>query len=183
MRQAITYAIDRDEYRQANARRRGDDRQYDDHRPGLDGQIPGLNDYEYDPNKAKQLLKDANWDASQKFVVAYTAAIALNDAYMAIVQQQLKDVGISLDLQPRTRTEYTRRTTSPDERLRPCPRRRRRLPQDPNVSAKYFESTNFTPAGGNYGHYSNPKVDDLFKQGRDDDRPEHNASRSTPSSR
>jgi len=38
--------------------------------------------------------------------------------------------------------------------------------QDPNVSAKYFESANFTPTGGNYAHYSNPKVDDLFKQGR-----------------
>ena len=32
--------------------------------------------------------------------------------------------------------------------------------------AKYFETVSFTPAGANYGHYTNPKVDDLFKQGR-----------------
>ncbi len=38
--------------------------------------------------------------------------------------------------------------------------------QDPNVSAKYLETIAATPVGANYTHYSNAKVDDLFKQGR-----------------
>ena len=31
----------------------------------------GLNEYAYDPNKAKQLLKDANWNSSTKLNLIY----------------------------------------------------------------------------------------------------------------
>ena len=38
--------------------------------------------------------------------------------------------------------------------------------QDPNVSGKYMETINWVPVGGNYGHYTNTRLDELFPQGR-----------------
>ncbi|MDQ6906664.1 MAG: ABC transporter substrate-binding protein [Chloroflexota bacterium] len=165
VRQAMTHAIDREnivrqllggEARVINTTIIG---------PAWMGTIPGLNEYAYNPDKAKQLLKDANWDASRRYGVAYVGGDPQTDAYLAIIQQQLKDVGVGIDLRPSDTTEYTRKTvTESDFDLAIVAGGV--YAQDPNVSAKYFETANFTPTGGNYSHYSNPKVDDLFKQGR-----------------
>ena len=38
--------------------------------------------------------------------------------------------------------------------------------QDPNVSGKYMETINWVPVGGNYGHYTNTRLDELFPKGR-----------------
>jgi peptide/nickel transport system substrate-binding protein len=164
VRQAMTYALDREsivtqlfagEARIVNTTIIG---------PAWMGTIPGLNEYAFNPDKAKQLLKDANWDASRKFAVSYVADPA-TDAYLAIMQQQLKDVGVGIDLQPSDTTEYTRRTTTASD-FDLAIIAGGVYAEDPNVSAKYFETANFTPSGGNYAHYSNPKVDGLFQQGR-----------------
>ncbi|MDQ2786619.1 MAG: hypothetical protein M3Y58_16640, partial [Chloroflexota bacterium] len=93
------------------------------------------------------------------------------DAWLPIAQQQFKDVGINVDLTQLDATEYTKRvvtgatpTTTGDFDIAEVDGGVFRA--DPNVSAKYFETVSFVPAGGNYGHYTNPQVDDLFKQGR-----------------
>jgi len=135
------------------------------------GTPPGLNEYKYSPDKARQLLKEANWSAGQKIALMYTPGDKINDALVPVLQQQMKDAGIALDLfQIDTPGYNTRAVTGATIQMagdfdlalvgggvfR----------QDPNVSAKYFETVSFTPAGANYGHYTNTKVDDLFKQGR-----------------
>lgn len=130
----------------------------------------GLNPYKYDPNKAKQLLKEANWSAGQKVSIIY-GSDKINDAWMPVLQQQFKDVGIALDL-------VLVDSTQSNQRVYKMATQEQAgdfdldlvgggvFREDPNVSAKYMETIAFTPAGANYGHYSNPKVDDLFKQGR-----------------
>jgi ABC-type transport system substrate-binding protein len=130
----------------------------------------GLNQYAFDPNKAKQLLKDANFNSSTKFSLIYIPGTKVTDAWLPIAQQQLKDVGINVDLTQLDGTEYTKRvvtgatpTTTGDFDIAEVDGGVFRA--DPNVSAKYFATTSFVPAGGNYGHYSNPQIDDLFKQG------------------
>lgn len=131
----------------------------------------GLNEYAFDPNKAKQLLKDANFNSSAKFSLIYIPGTKVTDAWLPIAQQQLKDVGINVDLLQLDAAEYTKRvvtgatpTTTGDFDIAEVDGGVFRA--DPNVSAKYFETTSFVPAGGNYGHYTNPQVDDLLKQGR-----------------
>ena len=57
----------------------------------------GLNQYAFDPNKAKQLLKDANYPGSTKLSLIYVPGNKLNDAWLPIAQQQYKDVGINVD--------------------------------------------------------------------------------------
>jgi len=171
VRQAMAYALDRegivkeilkDEATLVNSTIIG---------PDWMGIPEGLNPYKYDPNKAKQLLKDVNWNSSQKLALPYTTGNKINDALVPILQQQFKDVGITLDLQTVDNAEINRRihsiataTQAGDFDVDLVGGGVFRT--DPNVSAKYFETIAFTPAGANYGHYSNPKVDDLFKQGR-----------------
>lgn len=135
------------------------------------GTPPGLNEYKYSPDKARQLLKDANWSAGQKIALMYTPGDKINDALVPVLQQQMKDAGITLDLFQIDSPGYNMRAVTGatiqmagDFDLALVGGGVFR--QDPNVSAKYFETVSFTPAGANYGHYTNTKVDDLFKQGR-----------------
>lgn len=131
--------------------------------PDWMGTPPGLNAYKFDPNKAKQLLKDANWDSKQKLHMIYSLGDKQQDAYATVIQQQFKDVGIdiTLDSSGQFGTQLVQ-TGDYDLGLAGGGVFR----ADPNVSAKYFATANFTPSGGNYAHYSNPKLDDLFKAGR-----------------
>jgi len=171
VRQAMMYAIDRDsiikeilmgEAMAVNSTIIG---------PDWMGTPTGLTDYKYDPAKAQQLLKDANWSATQKVALMYTPGDKVNDALVPILQQQMQAVGIAFDLFQIDSPGYNTRAVTGatiqmagDFDLALVGGGVFR--QDPNVSAKYFETASFTPAGANYGHYSNPKVDDLFKQGR-----------------
>jgi peptide/nickel transport system substrate-binding protein len=127
--------------------------------------MPDLNMYKFDPGKARQLLKDANWDSGRKIETIYTPGNKEQDAFAAIIQQQFKDIGVDLDLRQIEAAEYGRKLVQQHQYeiafvgggvFR----------QDPNVSANYFEKINWTPAGGNYAHDSNPKVDELFRAGR-----------------
>lgn len=161
VRQAMAYALDR-EATIVNSTIIG---------PDWMGTPEGLNGYKYDPNKAKQLLKDANWNSSQNLVLPYSTGNKINDALVPILQQQFKDVGINLTLQTVDGPEINRRifgiaTAAQAGDFDVDLVGGGVFRTDPNVSAKYFETIAFTPAGANYGHYSNPKVDDLFKQGR-----------------
>ncbi|MDQ6601751.1 MAG: ABC transporter substrate-binding protein [Chloroflexota bacterium] len=171
VRQALAYAIDREgivkeilkgEATLVNSTIIG---------PDWMGIPEGLNAYKYDPNKAKQLLKEANWNGAQKLALPYVPGNKINDALIPILQQQFKDVGITLDLQSVDNSEINRRifgiaTAAQAGDFDVDLVGGGVFRTDPNVSAKYFETIAFTPAGANYGHYSNTKVDDLFKQGR-----------------
>ncbi|HEX5503226.1 MAG TPA: ABC transporter substrate-binding protein [Thermomicrobiales bacterium] len=132
--------------------------------PDWMGTPEGLNPYAFDPTKARQLLKDAGWESARKIEAIYIPGSTDEDAYVPIIQQQLKDVGVMLDLRQVERTEYTSKRNSSDFELVFVGGGIFR--QDPNVSSKYFETANWVPAGANYSHYSNKQVDDLFAAGR-----------------
>lgn len=169
VRQALAYALDREamvksilsgEAQVVNSTIIG---------PDWMGIPEGLNDYKFNPSKAKQLLKDGNWDPSWKINLKYTPGDKITDAILPIVQQQFKDVGVNMQLltieagsfnivggaTPQKAADFDIAIIGGGV-----------FREDPNVSAKYFETAAFSPAGGNYGHYSNPQLDTLFKQGR-----------------
>jgi len=127
--------------------------------------IPQLNDYKFDPDKAKQLLKDGGWDGSHTLQCLYTPGSSKErDAYMPILQQQFKDVGVNMEIVSADGTETARRRNAGDFDLVQVSGGIFR--QDPNVSGKYMETVNWVPVGGNYGHYTNTRLDEIFPLGR-----------------
>lgn len=59
----------------------------------------GLNEYPYDPEKAKQLLKDAGWDSSKVLRLTYYYTDSLTKDLMAAVQADLGKVGVQIQPQ------------------------------------------------------------------------------------
>jgi ABC-type transport system substrate-binding protein len=163
IRQAMQYAIDRESI--VKAIYQGEAQVVNQTIIGPDWMgMPDLNMYPFSPDKAKQLLKDAGWDGSHSLQILYTPGIKERDAYMPILQQQFKEVGIGMDIVSAEAVEVTRRRNAGEFDLVQVGGGIFR--QDPNVSGKYMETVNWVPAGGNYGHYTNARLDELFPKGR-----------------
>jgi ABC-type transport system substrate-binding protein len=173
VRQAMAYAIDREAFLKEIMAGQGTiinspmfGWKWDANEPD------GLNPYSYDPDKAKQLLKEANWDGSAKIVAPYIPGDdPLSDTLSTIVQQQFKDVGINFDLLAVDIPDYVNRVVSGAKDGKTGDfdlvfGNGGVMGQDPNVTTKYFSTASATPAGSNYNHYSNPQVDDLLAKGR-----------------
>lgn len=73
----------------------------------------GLNDYKYDINKAKALLKEAGWQDKDndgvvenskgeklKFKVTFASKPLYTNNIAPIIQKSLKDIGVSIELEP-----------------------------------------------------------------------------------
>jgi ABC-type transport system substrate-binding protein len=127
------------------------------------GAQEGLNTYPYNPDGAKALLAESGFDLSQKLEIIYYPGPPTDDV-IAIIQQQLTDVGFKVELVQIDDAELVRRyIEEADYDLLYLGGGVFRA--DPGISATYFNSANFTPAGGNGAHYANPRVDELFAQG------------------
>lgn len=160
VRQAMFYAIDRTAIVDAVLQGRGDPiytipgfKVYDD-----------LNPYPFDPDKARQLLADANYDSSKPLRITYNQSVASYPTVMPIVQQYLQDVGFTVELMPLDATAWGALITDPA----------RRAEWDaylqfggsealsPDETSIYFNCEDPTFSTG----YINCPMMDLFAQGR-----------------
>ncbi|HEY3108889.1 MAG TPA: ABC transporter substrate-binding protein [Chloroflexota bacterium] len=164
VRQAFMYGVDREALIKVVLR--GEGRLVHSTVIGPDwANYPDLNPYKYDPAKAKELLKAANWDSSRKVNLTWSKGFQDIELAAPIVQQQLKEVGFELELAPLDSPAYVKKVVSePDFDLAWFSGGVYGL--DPDISSAYYESTNWTPRGANTTHYSNKELDDLFAQGR-----------------
>ncbi len=64
---------------------------------GSNWKVEGLEEYAYNPDKAKELLAEAGWDSSRELKLAYYYTDQQTVDLMAIVQQQLAQVGIKVN--------------------------------------------------------------------------------------
>lgn len=126
---------------------------------------PNLNPYEYNPDKARQLLREAGWDSNRKLVMTYFPGIRDRDAGMPVIQQQMKEVGVNIELKPVDlaiiQATYLKGTKDWDIYAGGGGM----WAADPAISGLYFISEYKTPKGYNGAHYENPEVDALYKQG------------------
>jgi peptide/nickel transport system substrate-binding protein len=53
----------------------------------------------YDPEKAKQLLKESGWDASRKLTLSISAGNSTREKVAASIVQDLTDVGFNADIE------------------------------------------------------------------------------------
>lgn len=128
------------------------------------GDVPA---YDHDPEKAKQLLDAAGYPAvdSVRFHITMKTSTDPNTRLMvAVMQQQLREVGIVLDIrsfefatffsdvQHGAFQIYGLRWIGGNE--------------DPDIFEYAFHSSKFPPNGANRDYYSNPNVDALIDEAR-----------------
>jgi peptide/nickel transport system substrate-binding protein len=124
-----------------------------------------LNTYEFDPEKAKSLVTDSGYDASQSIELTWSKGYQPVELAAPVFQQQMADIGLKIDLAPLESAAYVDKVvTNPDFDMAWFGGGSYRI--DPDVSANYYMTVNWTPNGGNTTHYSNEELDQLFIDGR-----------------
>lgn len=93
--QAIAYAIDVEAL--MNSMFEGKATAANSLSPDGEWKVEGLNDYAYDPDKARQLLKEANWDPNYVLDVVFYYGDQLTVDLMTAMQAYLADVGMKME--------------------------------------------------------------------------------------
>jgi peptide/nickel transport system substrate-binding protein len=124
-----------------------------------------LNTYEFDPEKAKSLVTESGYDTSQSIELTWSKGYQPVELAAPVFQQQMSDIGLKIDLAPLESATYVDKVvTNPDFDMAWFGGGSYRI--DPDVSANYYMTVNWTPNGGNTTHYSNEELDQLFIDGR-----------------
>jgi len=113
VRQAIAYAIDMDTV--VDTLFEGKAIVADSMIPNGAWKAPGLNAYTYDPEKARELLQDANWDKDQVLDVVYCYGYQLTVDFMTAIQAYLADVGMKMTFRKLEGDVIGQLTTVPDD--------------------------------------------------------------------
>lgn len=162
LRRGIAYAINRqqvlDDILPGNARR-------------LDSVIvPELSDYytpaweqySYDPDRARELIEGAIADgAPETIVFSTTSGNALRENLQQIVQQQLADVGLTIEIQNEAAQQFFG-DSLPGGNFEMGEWAWSATP-DPSITT-LFSGTQVAPDGQNYPRYSNDEVTDLLER-------------------
>lgn len=166
VRQAIAYALDRGpmiEYLW-----RGEARPARSILPtqswAYNGNVPA---YDHDPEKARKLLDSAGYSAVNgvRFHLAMKTSTDENTRLMvAVMQQQLREVGIVLDIRSFEFATFFADVTHGAFQMYGL--RWIGGNEDPDIFEYAYHSAKFPPNGANRGYYSNPKVDALIDQAR-----------------
>ena len=166
VRQALAYAIDRRpllEYL-----RRGLARQASSVLPpeswASNSRLPR---HDYDPQRARQLLDQAGYPARGGVRFHLTMKTSTEEdtrLLAAVLQQQLRDVGIALDIRSFEFATFFADVTKGLFQLYSL--RWIGGNEDPDIFEYAFDSDKFPPHGANRSFYSNPVLDRLVDRGR-----------------
>ncbi|MCC6804197.1 MAG: ABC transporter substrate-binding protein [Anaerolineae bacterium] len=104
VRQAIAHAIDREGINEAIFLGQGKVQEccFLNDWAIPEGQTP----YSYDPDLARQLLAEAEWDSSQVLSILFPLDYRLSDVMVPILQQQLAEVGIQTQIDAQESTAF-----------------------------------------------------------------------------
>ena len=122
--------------------------------------------YDHDPGKACALLDAAGYPATKGLrfhITMKTSTIESTRLMAAVMQQQLREVGIVLDIRSFESATFFADVTHGAFQLYGL--RWVGGNEDPDIFY-VFHSSRFPPNGSNRGHYSNPRVDTLIDQAR-----------------
>lgn len=156
LRQAMNYALDRKKMIRYLKNNTVDAGEYGFVPPYL---LPGSKKYyEYNPEKARELLKEIHYTANEPITLSTTS----NYLDLAVfIQKQLEDIGIKVnienvpgsslsDLKTQSKTNFFRASWVADY-------------ADPENFLSVFYSKNWSPAGPNYYHFKNAEFDRLYE--------------------
>ena len=123
--------------------------------------------YAYDPERARQLLQQAGYSAVNGVRFHLTMKTSTEEStrlMAAVLQQQLRDVGIALDIRTFEFATFFSDVTRGAFELYSL--RWIGGNEDPDIFEYVFHSARFPPQGANRGYYANPRVDALINQAR-----------------
>lgn len=123
--------------------------------------------YPYDPAKARQLLDAAGYPAINgiRFHLAMKTSTEESSRSMAAVfQQQLRDIGIALDIRSFESATFFSDVTHGEFQVYSL--RWVGGNEDPDIFGYVFDSANIIPKGANRQYYSNPRVDAMIAKAR-----------------
>ena len=123
--------------------------------------------YPHNPEKARQMLDDAGYrvrDGVRFHLTIKTSTEESTRLLAAVLQQQLRDVGIALDIRTFEFATFFADVTSGAFQLYSL--RWIGGNEDPDIFEYAFHSNRFPPKGANRGFYSNPSIDGLIDQAR-----------------
>jgi peptide/nickel transport system substrate-binding protein len=166
VRQALAYAIDRRpmlQYLWRNFARTA----YSVLPPESWAYNPDAPRYDYNPQRARELLDQAGHraiDGIRFHLTIKTSTEETSRLIAAVLQQQLRDVGIALDIRSfEFATLFSDVTRGAFEMY---PLRWIGANEDPDIFEYAFHSSEFPPHGANRSFYSNPRLDALVDQAR-----------------
>jgi peptide/nickel transport system substrate-binding protein len=166
VRQAIAYAIDRRPLIQYLGR--GFVRPADSVLPpeswAYNDDVPH---YDYNPARARQLLDTAGYPAVRGLRFHLTMKTSTEEStrlLAAVLQQQLREVGIALDIRTFEFATFFSDVTHGEFQFYSL--RWIGGNEDPDIFEYVFHSAKFPPNGANRSFYSNPRVDALIDRAR-----------------
>ncbi|MFC4100254.1 ABC transporter substrate-binding protein [Paenibacillus xanthanilyticus] len=132
----------------------------------IDGSVPSdnpyyndkLTPYTYDPDKAKALLAESGWDAKKPLRFLIPVGNKVREQAADILVQNLTDVGFKIDVQ---KYDFGTLIDKVDNQQYELTIFNRDYYIEPSNYFSLFESGN----GNNFILYSNPRVDELIRQG------------------
>jgi len=123
--------------------------------------------FTYDPEKARQILDAAGYRAHNGVRFHLTMKSSTEEStrlLAAVLQQQLRDVGIALDIRTFEFATFLADVSTGSFQVYSL--RWIGGNEDPDIFDTAFHSHNFPPAGRNRGFYSSPRLDSLIDQAR-----------------
>jgi peptide/nickel transport system substrate-binding protein len=166
VRQAIAYALDRQVM--IDDLWRGQARSARSILPPQSWAFNGdVTSYDHDPVKANELLDAAGYPQVNgvRFRITMKTSSDENTRLMvAVMQQQLRAVGIALDIRSFEFATFFSDVTHGAFQMYGL--RWIGGNEDPDIFSLCFSSSRFPPNGANRGYYSNPKVDTLIDEAR-----------------
>ena len=130
-----------------------------------DASVP---EYNYDPEKARQILSSAGYPEVNGVRFHLTMKTSTSEEstrlMVAVMQQQLRDVGIALDIRTFEFATFFADVTSGAYQMYSL--RWIGANEDPDIFEYAFDSSKFPPHGANRSFYVNPRIDQLVAVGR-----------------
>ncbi|MDD2573669.1 MAG: ABC transporter substrate-binding protein [Firmicutes bacterium] len=160
VRQALNYATDIDTIRDVLYTEKGAQKATTPVPPGIEGRHEDLAQYDYNPEKAKELLKEAGYDNDLEISFTYLGNTT-NTLMGEMLQEQWKDVGVILTLNPLESGALTENANNMRQEVMPV-RSAYSIGEAGEGLMKLFHSSNHGP-GGSRVNYTNPRVDELLE--------------------
>jgi len=123
---------------------------------------PNVKTYPYDPERARQLLKEAGHER-----LSFTYRTSQDDTgrlMAAILQAQLREIGVTMEIRSNEFATFFSDVVRGNFQMYSL--RWVGGNNDPDFFSSVFHSKMIPPNGANRGHYSNPRVDDLIDASR-----------------